>query len=312
MLSFVIPVFNEEESLPHFYKELVSEIVKTTKDYEIIFVDDGSTDTTLQILKDLLKKDKNIRIFSFRANRGKAEALTLGFSKVKGEFVVTMDADLQDLPEELPKFIVKQKEGFDCVSGWRKDRKDKPHMIVISKVFNFTVKIFWGLRLHDYNCGFKFYTKEAAQSLNLYGGRHRFIPLLLSQQGFKVGEIQVHHQKRLWGKSKYGFGKIFKDIPDMFTIIFLSKYARRPMHFFGLVGGILFLSGLLTLVYLTLVKIGGESIGGRPLLFLGMLLVISGLQVFFTGFLADFILNMNQQLPTSKDEKTLIKYSSEQ
>lgn len=294
-ISAVVPAYNEEESLEKFYPVLVSSLSKIDKDYEIVFVDDGSTDSTLSILKKLASKDKHIRIFSFRKNRGKAEALTEGFQRARGDYIVTLDADLQDRPEEIQKLLNKSREGFDLVSGWRKDRKDAIKTVISSKLFNFVMSSFWGVHLHDYNCGLKLYTKEAARSINLYGGMHRFIPLLVSEKGFNVTEIPVHHEKRKFGKSKYGFSKIFKDIPDMFTILFLTRYAKRPLHFFGMVGGILAGIGLVILLYLTVLHFLGQAIGTRPLLTFGMLLLLAGLQLGFTGFLADLILHISEK-----------------
>lgn len=308
MLSIVVPVFNEEESLNYFYNELVGQLKKLNVGFEIIFVDDGSIDRSLEIIKELQKKNKSIRIFSFRKNRGKAEALTLGFQKAKGNLIVTLDADLQDRPDQIQKLISKAKEGWDLVSGWRKDRKDSFAKNVSSKIFNLISSFFWGLKVNDLNCGLKLYKAEAAKSLNLYGGTHRFIPLILHQEGFSVTEVPVVHNRRKLGKSKYNFTKVFTEIPDMFTMLFLSRYSKRPLHFFAPIGGILFTVGTIILVYLTILRLEGYSIGRRPLLFLGMLLVISGLQIFFTGFLADLILHNSR---TDKEDKFVLKYSSE-
>jgi len=307
MLSFVIPVFNEEESLKDFYRELIPVVEKLDRDYEIIFVDDGSKDRSLDILKDIEKKDKQVKIFSFRKNQGKAEALTFGFQKAKGDYVVTLDADLQDRPSEIYKLLDKATDGWDLVCGWRKDRKDRSKMIVISRLFNFIVGRVFGLKLHDYNCGLKIYSKEAAKSLRLYGGLHRFIPLLAYQQGFTVDEVVVEHEKREYGKSKYGFSKVWKDFPDIFTMLFLAKYAQRPLHFFGLVGGLLIITGSTILTYLSILWFMGESIGRRPLLLFGILLVVAGLQIFFTGFLAELIISIS-----NKDRVHFpLKYSSD-
>ncbi|MBU2632118.1 glycosyltransferase, partial [Patescibacteria group bacterium] len=191
---------------------------------------------------------------------------------------------------------------------WRKNRKDKTFMVIPSRIFNYLVGRLWGVRLHDYNCGLKIYTKNAAKSLDLYGGMHRFIPLLLHQKGFSVSEIPTEHQKRMFGKSKYGFSKVFKDLPDMFTMFFLNRYSNRPMHFFGLIGGLMLFMGTVFLTYLTIIWLMGESIGGRPLLFLGMLLVIAGFQLFFTGFLADLIIHSSRG---SKQSDLLLKYETE-
>lgn len=308
MISYVVPVFNEEESVLHFYEELTKHAKELSKEYEIIFIDDGSQDKTLELVKELEKKDPKIRIYSFRRNHGKAEALTFGFQKAKGDLIVTMDADLQDKPSEVHKLIEKHKEGFDMVSGWRKDRKDSFAKIIFSKAFNLVASTFWGVKLHDYNCGLKLYVSEAAKSVNLYGGMHRFIPLLVAQEGFKVAEVPIIHDVRRWGKSKYGAIKVLTQMPDMMTMVFLSKYSKRPLHFFGFFGGLLVFLGLIILIYLSLIHFQGESIGRRPLLFLGMLLIISGLQAGFTGLIADLVLNINSK--NENESKVLLKYSS--
>ncbi|MBI5122953.1 glycosyltransferase family 2 protein [Candidatus Roizmanbacteria bacterium] len=312
MLSVVVPVFNEKESLSVFFAELVKVLSTLAKEYEIIFIDDGSTDNSLEILKGFEKKNKHVKVFAFRKNLGKAEALTFGFIKAKGDYIVTLDADLQDQPSEIHKLLSKAKNGVEVVCGWRKDRKDKSRMKIISKIFNFFVNYFFSLQLHDYNCGLKVYTRDAAKSLRLYGGLHRFIPLLVHQQGFIVNEVVVDHQSRKLGKSKYGFSKIWKDLPDMFTMLFLVKYSKRPLHFFGIAGGLLLIFGLGIFIYLSWLWFGGHSIGRRPLFFTSILLIISGLQVFFTGFLADLMLNIAQNAQSQENSHLHfpLKYSS--
>lgn len=306
MLSIVIPLFNEEESLVSLYKELKLSL-KRDENYEIIFVDDGSTDDSLNLLKEISQKEKSVKIYSFRKNQGKSEALAYGFEKAGGENIVTLDADLQDKPSQISPLQAKLDLGFDLVCGWRKDRKDAFKHIVFSKVFNFLARTLWGLKLHDYNCGLKIYTAECAKSLRLYGGLHRFIPLLAYQQGFKVAEVPVIHQKRQFGKSKYGISKIWKDLPDMFTMFFLSKYGKRPMHFFGIVGGFLSLVGFLIIVYLyAFVHSFGYAITSRPLFFFGIILLLGGFQIFFTGFLADLIINKSY-----KQNSPALKFSTE-
>ncbi len=292
MISYVVPVYNEEESLQPFYKELKKVILKSKEVCEIVFIDDGSTDSSLNLLKEISKKDKTIRIFSFRKNQGKAEALTLGFQKAKGEFVVTLDADLQDRPSEINKLLklIKQ-DKWDVVSGWRYKRKDSQRKVISSKFFNYLARNFWGLQLHDYNCGLKAYTSDCAKSLKLYGGFHRFIPLLAYQEGFQVTEVAIEHDKRKFGISKFGFSKVWKDLPDIFTMLFLYKYSKRPMHFFGMLGGAIFIIGLGILIYLSIMHFIGYTIGDRPLLTYGMLFLLAGLQSFLTGFLADLIIN---------------------
>lgn len=304
MISAVIPVFNEEESLPMLYKELISYLKQ--KECEIIFIDDGSTDSSLEILKEIETKDKRVRVFSFRRNQGKSEALSLGFKKAKGERIITLDADLQDKPEEIQKLLEKAQEGWDVVCGWRKERKDPLRKVLSSKSFNILAGFFWGLKLHDYNCGLKLYTKEAAGSIRIYGGLHRFIPLLVYQEGFSVTEVPVTHAQRKFGKSKYGFSKLWKDLPDIFSMLFLSRYSKRPLHFFGTIGGLLFIFGVIILGYLSMLHFQGVGIGNRPLLFLGMLLVLSGFQLLFTGFLADLIINISHD----REKEYTLKYSS--
>jgi glycosyltransferase involved in cell wall biosynthesis len=301
MISVVVPVLNEEEGLDAFYKELVHILPSLDKKYEIIFIDDGSTDESLKKLQKLAHEDKNIRIFSFRKNLGKAEALTFGFAKARGEYIVTLDADLQDKPTEIHKLLAKAQEGTEVVCGYRKNRKDKSHMVFISRVFNYILNKLFNLNIHDYNCGLKVYTQEAAKSLRLYGGLHRFIPLLAHEQGFIVDEVVVEHQPRQYGESKYKFSKL-KDLPDLFTMIFLAKYSKRPLHFFGSIGLIFGAIGITFLVYLTFIHYAfGESVGTRPLLFMGILFIISGLQIFFTGFLADLMINIAHGRKLSSD-----------
>lgn len=308
MISVVVPVFNEEESISHFYQELKKNLLGVKEAHEIVFIDDGSFDKTLDALKDLAKKDEEIKIYSFRRNHGKAEALTFGFQKAEGDLIVTLDGDLQDRPSEIVNLIKKHEEGFDMVSGWRKNRKDSFAKVIFSKVFNFMASSFWGVRLHDYNCGLKLYTKDAAKSLNLYGGMHRFIPLLVAEAGFRVAEIPVVHDVRKYGKSKYSAIKVLTQMPDMMTMLFLSKYGKRPLHFFGFIGAILFGLGILISLYLSILHFQGESIGRRPLLTLGMLLIISGLQVGLTGLIADLVLNVSNK---NQESNISLKYSSE-
>ena len=307
MLSIVVPIYNEEESIKMFYDELIKVIPSLDKNIEILFVDDGSTDSSLEIIKELAKKNKIIKVFSFRRNLGKSDALTLGFQKAKGNYIVTLDADLQDRPDQIKKLLDKAMSGYDLVCGWRKYRKDASRHVISSRIFNFLANKLWGLSLHDYNCGLKVYTEEAAQNLNIYGSLHRFIPLFLYQKGFVVSELEVEHEKRRYGKSKYGLSKVWKDLPDIFTMIFLSKYTRQPLHFFGTIGGAMIFIGLVFFIYLQIVHATGEPIASRPLFFISLILIVSGLQVFFTGFLADLLINVTNQ----KERTFLLKYSSE-
>jgi glycosyltransferase involved in cell wall biosynthesis len=310
MISIVVPVYNEEESLEALFAELLQVLPTLSKEYEIIFVDDGSTDASLPILKSFVKKNSAVRVFSFRRNMGKAEALTCGFQKAKGEYIITLDADLQDQPSEIYKLLAKAKEGTDVVCGWRKDRRDASKMKMISKFFNQIMDRVFGLHIHDYNCGLKVFSRDVAKSLRLYGSLHRFIPILAVEQGFSVEEVAVHHEKRKFGTSKYSFSKVWKDIPDLFTIFFLIKYSKRPMHFFGIIGGVLFLLGLGIFCYLSIIWFLGAAIRGRPLFFTSILLILGGLQIFFTGFLADLFISLSQ---TGKSNRNpfLLKYATD-
>lgn len=313
MVSIIIPLFNEEESIKPLFDRLIKIIPGIDKDHEIIFIDDGSTDASLTELKKLAKKGANIRIFSFRRNRGKAEALTLGFQMAKGEYIVTLDADLQDKPEEIEKLYKKIHEGYDIVSGWKKDRNDPRYKVLASRIFNTVVGILFGLQLHDFNCGLKVYTKDVAKHLYLYGGMHRFIPLIAHEQGFSVTEIPVQHDMRKYGKSKYGFSKLWKDLPDLFTMLFLTRFSKRPLHFFGTSGSLLVLIGIIILLYLEVIHTFYKmAVGDRPLLFVGMVCIIAGLQIAFTGLLADLILNAvhNQQAEDNRIQFPL-KYNSD-
>lgn len=311
MLSIVVPVFNEEESLDAFYTRVKKVLPKLAKKYEILFVDDGSIDASLSMLKEYAKKDRFVRVFSFRRNQGKAEALTYGFQKATGEIIVSLDADLQDQPEEIQKLIKKLNDGWDLVTAWRKNRKDAQKMKIISKIWNRVLYLLWGLQLHDYNAGLKAYKKETAKNLFLYGGLHRFIPLLAYQKGFMVAELAVDHAPRKYGKSKYGFSKI-RDLPDMFTVIFLAYYGKRPSHFFGFFGGLFFTIGMIILVYLTgLHFLFHQSVGDRPLWSIGIFFALVGLQIGFTGFLADLILNISQNNRLQDLSSYPVKYSSD-
>lgn len=287
--SIVIPIFNEEESL----RELVAKIEKTFKEknnYEIIFIDDGSTDRTLDVLKNLKKEKKNIKIASFRKNLGKSAALMQGFKISTGKFIATLDGDLQDDPANIKQLKERMLKGdLDLVSGWRKERKDSSLKRFSSTIFNKVVSILFKVNLHDLNGGLKLYKNDVIKELHIYGGMHRFIPVIANELGFKIGEREIMHHPRKYGYSKYKSTKIITEIPDLITIYFLSKYTRRPLHFFGRVGTFIFMIGLFILIYLSALHFMGIRIGTRPLLFLGVLLVLAGIQTIFTGLLADLL-----------------------
>lgn len=307
--SIVIPVLNEEESL----RELMSKIKKafdgTKKTYEIIFVDDGSHDNSLSILKRLAQQSKNIQVLSFRKNMGKSAALMVGFENSSGKFIVTLDADLQDDPHNIMALHHKMIRGeYDLVTGWRKNRKDSFLKVLSSMLFNKVVtRALFGVKLNDLNSGLKLFNAQTAKSLRIYGGMHRFIPIIAKEMGYKVSEKETVHHPRKYGQSKYKFSKILTDIPDLLTIYFIMKYNNRPLHFFGKIGGIIFSVGFVILMYLSYLRLFlDQRIGNRPLLSLGVLLVIAGIQTLFTGLLADLIVNNN----LNRRDEFSIKYDS--
>lgn len=302
-LSFVIPAKDEEGSVEELYREISNEAGKITKQFEIIFIDDGSKDKTFEILEKLSQKDRNVRVVKFRGNWGKAAALQTGFNLAKGEIVFTMDSDLQDNPAEIPNFLAKLEEGYDLVSGWKKERHDPWHKVLPSRVLNWLTGKFTGVWLHDINCGFKAYRKEVVENLNLYGELFRFIPVFAAKSNYRVTEIPVEHRRRKFGKSKFGIERNIKGLLDLITIIFLTGYVRRPGHFFGTLGLLSFFAGSVIGLYITYLKITTGSIQGRnPLLFLGVLLMIVGIQLLTTGLLAEMLLFSRQK----QDYKTAV------
>ncbi|MBZ0266062.1 glycosyltransferase [bacterium] len=291
-LSLVIPLYNEVDSLPHLIDAIDSTLLKHKIVAEILFINDGSTDGSDQVLSDLEQKDNRIRIFSFRRNRGKSAALDVGFRHAKGKYVITMDADLQDDPEEIPKLITKIEEGFDVVSGWKKKRYDPISKTIPSKVFNWAARTVSGIKLHDFNCGLKIYRREVLDTIRVYGELHRFIPILAAAQGWRIGELVVQHHPRKWGKTKFGFTRFFSGLLDLISIVFITRFTSSPMHLFGSFGFISLIFGFFILAYLSIGWFIGDPIGQRPLFFLGILLVIVGIQFFSMGWIGEMISHM--------------------
>lgn len=289
--SVIVPLYNEEYTLKILVEKLTHVFENDWAQTELIFVNDGSTDTSLRILEQLQKKYPNLVIINFRVNQGKSECLNVAFKKAEGEIVVTLDADLQDEPSEIPKLLKKLDQGFDLVSSWKRTRKDPKNRLVLSKIFNKTVSFLTHIPLHDFNSGLKVYRREVVKSISVYGELHRFIPVLAVQRGFKVTEIPVIHNERLYGTSKYSWTRVPHGFFDLFTVLFLNKFKRSPMYFFGAIGLILFFIGFIFLVYLSVLRLEGYVIGRRPLLTFAILFVISGLQFIFTGFLAELIVH---------------------
>lgn len=289
-VSIVVPVFNEEDSLALLCERIRSVMAAEGREHEIIFVDDGSTDRSPERLRDLASAFGEVRCITFRRNFGKAAALDAGFAAASGEFVITMDADLQDDPQEIPNFIAKLDEGYDVVSGWKRVRNDPAHKTAPSRVFNLVVGRLSGVKLNDFNCGFKAYRAEALDGLSLYGELHRFIPVLLHWRGFRIGEIPVNHHARQFGRSKYGFNRLLKGGLDFLGVMLNTRFATRPLHVFGTAGAVFGLAGTAILFYLcALWFLGLGPIGDRPLLMLGMLLVMTSFQFITIGLLGEFI-----------------------
>ena len=290
MITFVIPMYNEEGSLALLYEKIIQNTANKYK-YEIIFVDDGSTDGSVTVIRKIIEDDPNVHLIVFRKNFGKAAALQAGFRNSKGDIIITMDADLQDDPSEISHFIDKINEGYDLVSGWKKERHDPLEKRLPSKLFNKVTSHLSGVQLHDFNCGFKAYRREVVENIDVYGELHRYIPVLAYRKGFKITEIVVHHNKREYGKSKYGFERYLRGLFDSITVAFLGKFYDRPMYFFGKIGLLLLGVGALICGYLTVLWFLGQGIGGRPLLMLGVLSIILGVQMFSIGFLGDMLVD---------------------
>ena len=309
-VSYVIPLLNEEESLQQLYSEIVEH---SPKDYEIIFINDGSDDNSEKILEDIAAKDKRVKIIHFRRNFGKAAALSEGFELASGEIVFTLDADLQDNPVEIPSFINKINEGYDLVSGWKKNRKDPLSKRLPSKFFNWVTTSTFKLKLHDYNCGFKAYRKIVVKEINLYGELHRYIPALAQAKGFTIAEIPVFHRARQFGVSKYGLERYLRGFFDLLTVKLITHYNKSPLYLFGGIGSLLTFVGMLINLYLTIMKYGfGYSLNNRPLLLLGTLLIIAGIQLFSIGLLGELMINQTRKFKRDKSisikKRTNIEY----
>lgn len=296
-VSVVIPLFNEEESLEPLYEEL-KKVFAENKQYsfEIIFVDDGSTDKSLEKIKKIEKQDARVKHVSFRKNYGKSAALQMGFSKAEGDAIITMDADLQDDPKEIPNLLLKLAEGYDLVSGWKKKRYDPFIKKITSRFFNYVTRLFSGVKIHDFNCGLKAYRREVVENISLYGELHRYIPVLASWQGFKVGEIVVQHHPRKFGKTKFGVSRFYKGFLDLLTVMLITRFIKRPLHLFGLIGLIFMIIGFVINAFLTYLWFLGHPLSSRPLLFLGMLLIIVGVQFLAIGLLGEMIANFQARV----------------
>jgi len=302
----VIPVFNEEESIEELYREICETCRVAAIPFELIFVDDGSRDKSFSIVEKLHKQDKRVRAIQFRTNCGKSEALAAGFSQVRGKWVLTMDADLQDNPAEIPALIEKLEEGFDLVSGWKKHRKDPVNKKWPSRIYNRITSILTGIKLHDFNCGLKLYRREVVEAISVYGELHRYIPVLAAWEGFRIAELPVRHRKRKFGKTKYGMSRYASGFFDLVTVMFFSKYTRRPLHLFGFIGMALFFPGAEITIYLIVLRVTrAVYLSNRPLLFIGVMLIMVGVQFFSIGLLGEMMARSQATLHTFKIKSTL-------
>ena len=309
MISVVVPVYNEKDNVRLLYEKIRDVMVKNGYEHEIIFVDDGSNDGTFDVLKEIAKKDKDFKVISFRRNFGQTAAMAAGFDFAKGDIIVSMDGDLQNDPEDIPKLIAKLNEGYDVVSGWRKKRQDEPKRVFLSKVANKLISKITHVELHDYGCSLKAYRADVAKNLHMYGEMHRFIPALANIYGASIAEIEVNHHPRKYGKSKYNLSRTFRVIVDLLLVYFMQKFMTRPIHFFGIWGFFMALAGFLIDGYLAVEKIFfGVSIGGRPLLLLGILLILTGINLIGIGIISEILTRIYYESQNKKiyNIKTII------
>jgi dolichol-phosphate mannosyltransferase len=295
VLSVVVPVRNEEQSVGPLLDELAGVLDSLDTGWEAVFVDDGSTDGTFGALTGLHAERDNVRVVRLRRNFGKAAALAAGFEQARGDVVVTIDGDGQDDPAEIPRLLAKLDEGFDLVSGWKTRRRDPLARRTLSRLFNAVASRVSGIRLHDVNCGLKAYRAEVVRGLNLYGELHRFLPVLAHQEGYRVAELPVNHRPRSHGRSRYGLERYLRGFLDLLTVSFMGRYRHRPLHLFGGLGLVLGFAGFGILVYLTVLKLAGEAIGHRPLLTLGVLLVVVGMQFFSLGLISELLTSQHEE-----------------
>jgi glycosyltransferase involved in cell wall biosynthesis len=310
LFSVIIPAYDEDQSIAPLYRRLTAVMDALSAGYEIIFIDDGSRDDTFQKIEELHRSDGRVRVIRFRRNFGKSAALSAGFAHARGEILITLDADLQDLPEEIPRLLEKLQEGNDMVSSWRFRRSDALTKKVLSKFYNMTVSMLSGVRIRDFNSGLKCYRREVLDEINMITGMHRFIPVLATWKGFTVGQVKVAHDPRRHGRTKYGTGRLLKGFFDLISTMMLIRYSKRPFHIFGLLGLLLTLAGFGICAYMSVQWFMGTWIGDRPLIYLGMLLIIVGLQIGFFGLLCEIVIYSADREPLYS-VKTLLDADSD-
>lgn len=288
-VSVVVPLLNERESLGELYGRLTSMLERTAARHELIFIDDGSSDGSLDVLKQLREDDRRVKIISFGKNYGKSAALSEGFRVAGGDVVITIDADLQDNPDEIPGLIEKLEEGADLVSGWKINRKDPPSKTLPSKIFNFVTSVVSGIKLHDFNCGLKAYRGNVVKRISVYGELHRFIPVLAVWEGFKVTEKKVSHSERKFGRSKYGASRFLNGFFDLMTVMFITRRATSPLHFFGRIAVLLFSIGGIINLYFLIQWISGRGLHVRPIMVGGLIMIVLSIQIGSMGLLAELL-----------------------
>ncbi len=300
-LSIVVPVFDERDSLPELIGEIDAALASLGRRSELIFVDDGSTDGSGEYLRDRAAERDDTIVVDLGRNAGKSAALAAGFERSRGDAVVTLDGDGQDDPAEIPALLAKLDEGYDLVSGWKQDRQDPVRRRLASRVFNRVTALISGVDLHDFNNGLKAYRGDRVRALDVYGEMHRFIPVLGAQRGWKVAEMPVNHRPRVHGRTKFGLERYARGMLDLLAVVFMGRYGNRPLHLFGGIGVCFFLIGLVIGIYLVIDKLSGDAIGNRPLLLLGVLLIVVGIQLFTFGLLAQMVVAMrNERLPRDR------------
>ncbi len=293
-ISVVVPLYNEEQSLMPLSLSIRDALDRMNSTYEVIFVDDGSTDNSLKVLRDIHRKNRRYKFISFRKNYGKSAALSVGFQHALGRIIVTMDADLQDDPNEIPRMIEKLESGYDLVNGWKRKRHDPISKTIPSKFFNFTTSVLTGIKLRDFNSGLKVYRREVVQDIKVYGEMHRFLPVLATWAGYKVAEIPVVHHPRKYGKTKFGLSRFWHGFLDLVTVLFTTRYSKRPLHFFGVIGMLTSLLGLAIDAELTIEWLMGKTaISNRPLFTVGIVLIIVGIQFVSIGLIGEMITRTN-------------------
>jgi len=304
--SVIISVVDEEWSLEELYQRLVTVMEQMEGKFELIFVDDGSRDGSFDVMEKLYEAGRGrVKILQFRRNFGKSAALHAGFCEARGDIVITIDADLQDVPEEIPRLISRLEEGYDLVAGWRHQRKDRLFKRISSRVYNWALSLLSGIKIHDFNTGLKCYRKEVLGEIIVSAGMHRFTPVLATWKGFRVSQVKVRHQERMYGRSKYDSWRLLRGFLDFLTAIMLTKYSRRPFHVFGLLGFLLALIGLAINVYITVGWFLGKWIENRPIILLGVLLMIVGFQIVFFGLLCEIVIYSSNRDPFYSIRKKL-------